>query len=106
MLAVGMTDLAFAHLGGVAMPKTLIRTLVIGALSLIYGNAHAQTPVAGGHNIPRMVEGEALKPNGSFYLGGYSGPETSRHTGSISTTFEANETLPISSRIGCLGPFA
>jgi len=55
------------------MPKTLIRTLVIGALSLIYGNAHAQTPVAGGHNIPRMAEGEALKPNGSFYAGGYSG---------------------------------
>jgi hypothetical protein len=68
-----MTDLAFAHPGGVAMPKTLIRILVLGALGLIHGNAQAQTPVAGGHNIPRMVEGEALKPDGSFYVGGYSG---------------------------------
>ena len=36
-------------------------------------HAGAQEPVAGGHNIPRMVEGEALKPAGSFYFGGYSG---------------------------------
>lgn len=34
--------------------------------------AAAQTAPLGGHNIPRMVEGEALKPNGSFYSGGYS----------------------------------
>ena len=36
-------------------------------------HARAQEPVAGGHNIPRMVEGESLKPAGSFYFGGYSG---------------------------------
>lgn len=39
---------------------------------MISGFASAQTVPAGGHNIPRMIEGEALKPSGSFYSGGYS----------------------------------
>lgn len=47
--------------------------LPIAALWLVAGTIEAQTPVAGGHNIPNMVEGEVLKPSGSFYFGGYSG---------------------------------
>lgn len=45
--------------------------LAITAVTI--SSAQAQVPVAGGHNIPAMVEGEALKPTGSFYFGGYSG---------------------------------
>lgn len=46
----------------------------LASAALLFSNdARAQEPVAGGHNIPRMVEGEALKPAGSFYFGGYSG---------------------------------
>lgn len=43
------------------------------ASALLAASGHAQEPVAGGHNIPRMIEGERLKPQGSFYSGGYSG---------------------------------
>lgn len=38
--------------------------------------SRASSPTAGGHNIPMMVQGEGLKPEGSFYSGGY---RTSSH---------------------------
>ncbi len=43
------------------------------ALVLIGGAAVAQEPAVGGHHIPQMVEGERLRPDGSFYYGGFSG---------------------------------
>lgn len=49
---------------------SILVTLAWGCLA---APADAQDPVAGGHDIPRMVEGERIKPGGSFYSGGYSG---------------------------------
>lgn len=54
------------------MRKTIIPMVAIAAF-MMSTTTQAQEPVFGGHNIPRMVEGESLKPAGSFYFGGYSG---------------------------------
>jgi hypothetical protein len=56
------------------MPR-LTHTVIAAAFAFLAGPTGAQEPVAGGHNIPRVVEGERLKPNGSFYSGGYSGSQ-------------------------------
>jgi hypothetical protein len=46
----------------------------LGFLSFVEATScEAQTPVFGGDAQPRIVEGEALAPRGSFYVGGYSG---------------------------------
>lgn len=54
------------------MPK-LTQGLALTIFLLLAGPSFGQDAVFGGHNIPRMQEGEALKPNGSFYSGGYLG---------------------------------
>jgi len=51
----------------------LVSIVLSVAVSLSSVSVLAQEPVAGGHNIPRMIEGEGIKPAGSFYSGGYSG---------------------------------
>jgi hypothetical protein len=48
--------------------------LILAASTLTIEHVRAQEPVFGALLQPRIVEGEAQKPQGSFYVGGYTSP--------------------------------
>lgn len=48
--------------------------LILAASTLTITHVRAQEPVFGALFQPRIVEGEAEKPEGSFYIGGYTSP--------------------------------
>jgi hypothetical protein len=54
------------------MPRLMILIAFLAIVGLP-GLAASQNPLASARSIPRMAEGEEMKPPGSFYLGGHSG---------------------------------
>ena len=90
------------------MSRNLITPLFVLASILSCGTTRAQEAVFGASLQPRIVEGEAQKPPGTFYIGGYSSPAVRRDTSFISIRSvtrltgvrKAFPTSPFQSRVG------